>query len=120
MIIVHLALLSDWETAKVQGEYRVSTVGATLDDVGFIHASTEEQLEQTFLRFYANAQEDLVVVAIDDERLQAEGTLVKFEDVGNGELFPHIYGAIVPTQVEGATRITVSDFARSLRSAQPD
>lgn len=40
MEILHLAHRADWDEALVSGQYRTSTRGASLDDVGFIHAST--------------------------------------------------------------------------------
>lgn len=35
-MIYHVAFAEDWERASRVGEYRVSTLGRTLDEVGFI------------------------------------------------------------------------------------
>lgn len=93
MVIHHLALARDWAAARAAGEYRVSTLGADLDEVGFIHASFSDQLAATAARFYATVDEPLVVLAIDTERL---GCDVVVEPAPDGGRFPHIYGP-VPT-----------------------
>lgn len=45
--IFHIALSRDWEAAKQVGEYRVSTRGRGLDEVGFIHGSFRDQVERS-------------------------------------------------------------------------
>ena len=84
------------------GEYRVSTRGATLDEVGFIHAATQEQVDGVQARYYADAG-DLVLLTIDTDRLISPW---RFDPVGEQE-FPHIYGplnldAVVRTDVKGS------------------
>ena len=92
--LYHLTLASDWQQARQQGEYRISTRGQSLDQVGFIHASYAHQLEATHQRFYADL-EDLRLVEIDPTRLAAHGIAVCPEAApGSGELFPHLYGAL--------------------------
>ena len=44
-LIFHIGDFHDWVEAKANGEYRMSTRGHKLADVGFIHASTAEQVE---------------------------------------------------------------------------
>ncbi|MES2169626.1 MAG: DUF952 domain-containing protein [Actinomycetota bacterium] len=94
-MIYHVAVHSAWHDAIVSGEYRVSTLGLSLDEVGFIHASERRQVTPTAERFY-RGQRDLVVLVIDERRVAADGVEIRREDAGNGELFPHIYGAIRP------------------------
>ena len=53
--LFHLALESDWQDAVKRGDYRVSTRGLSLEQVGFIHLSWQEQVQATFDRFYADA-----------------------------------------------------------------
>jgi uncharacterized protein (DUF952 family) len=91
---LHLATLPDWEAALAAGEYRVSTLGATIDEVGFIHASTPEQVQATAERFYADVTDPLVVLVLDEDTLVAGGVPVVREDGGAGELFPHLYAAL--------------------------
>ena len=93
MQLRHIALASDWEQARAQGVYRVSTVGRTIDDEGFIHASLPEQVEATAARYYADLGLPLVVLLMDSDRLEAGGVPVRLEDAG-GELFPHLYAPL--------------------------
>lgn len=106
MTILHLALRTDWVDAQRGGEYRVSTLGRTLDDVGFIHASYPHQLAAVAETFYSRAGGTLCVLVMDEETIRAAGTPVVVEDDGSGEEFPHIYGPIDPawaTEVRPAT-----------------
>ena len=103
MTILHLALESDWNAAVASGSYRVSTRGLTLNEVGFIHASTADQVASVAALFYSDVTEPLCLLAIDVDAVRASGTQVIFEDAGNGELFPHIYGPIDPAWVRQAT-----------------
>jgi uncharacterized protein (DUF952 family) len=89
--IYHLAIASDWAQAQRSGEYRISTRGRTLDEEGFIHASTESQVAPVANAYYRDA-EDLVVLVIDPGRLRAE---IRYEQVPGSEApFPHIYGPL--------------------------
>ena len=73
----------------------MSTRGATLDDVGFIHACAPEQLPGVLQRFYADLEEPLVVLAVEEADLKAAGVPVRWESAPDSdELFPHIYGPI--------------------------
>ena len=69
--IFHIALTRDWEAALLLGEYRVSTLGATLDDVGFIHGSFREQVERIGSFLYVAVSEPVTVLDIDTQRLNA-------------------------------------------------
>jgi len=92
--LYHLALADDWQQARQLGEYRISTRGQSLEQVGFIHASYAHQLEGTHQRFYADVS-DLRLLVIDPTRLAAHGIAVRPEAApGSGELFPHLYGPL--------------------------
>ena len=92
--LYHLALAADWQQARQLGEYRISTRGQSLEQVGFIHASYADQLERTHQRFYADVS-DLRLLVIDPTRLAAHGIAVRPEAApGRGELFPHLYGPL--------------------------
>jgi uncharacterized protein (DUF952 family) len=99
MRILHLAREADWRAAQELGVYRVSTRGATLAQVGFIHASTPQQLPAVAESVYAGSTDPLVVLVMDDDAIRSSGVQVKHEDGGDGELYPHIYGAIRTEQV---------------------
>ena len=70
MEIWHLALARDWETAGAAGAYRVSTLGATLDDVGYIHCSRPDQAPGVAARFYADISDPLAILVMDDDALR--------------------------------------------------
>ena len=90
--IFHLALPDDWAAAFADGEYRVSTRGMTLDDVGFIHCSTREQIEDTANRFYGDL--DQLVVLTIDPKLVPSPIVHEPPAPGVDVLFPHIYGPL--------------------------
>lgn len=97
-LIYHLAEAAHWDRALVVGSYEQSSRGLTLEQVGFIHASSWDQLEPVAQRFYAPAPDRLVVLEIDVEELAASGSLVRYErahpaDPGS-PLYPHIYGPL--------------------------
>ena len=108
MRIYHLALQPDWDDALAAGEYRVSTIGATLDDVGFIHASREDQLQATAQRFYADVDVPLVLLVLDRERLETAGVPVVDDPVGD-DTFPHLYAALPVALVDEARPASVLD-----------
>jgi uncharacterized protein (DUF952 family) len=74
----------EWDAFRAAGE----TAGAPVDLAdGFIHLSTAEQVAETAARHFA-AESDLVLVAVDEERL---GAALKWEPSRGGALFPHLY-----------------------------
>jgi uncharacterized protein (DUF952 family) len=90
--IYHLALSGDWDAAQAAGEYAVSTLGLTLAEVGFIHASRSDQWAGVRERFYADVDQPLLLLVIDPDRLVAE---LREEAVpGLAETYPHIYGPV--------------------------
>lgn len=109
MTILHLALESDWVAALAAGEYRVSTRGLTVDEVGFIHCSTPAQVAGAAALFFADVVEPLRLLHMDADAILKSGTEVAFEDAGNGELFPHIFGPIDPEWVSEATPARMMD-----------
>jgi uncharacterized protein (DUF952 family) len=88
--VLHITERSDWEEAQRAGTYLVSTRGVSLEQQGFIHCSLPHQLRGVAEASYADT-DDLVVLVIDQATLTAE---VRFEDGGDGERYPHIYGPL--------------------------
>ena len=41
------------------------------------------------------------MLVMDDDTIRATGTPVRYEDGGDGELYPHTYGPIRPSHVTG-------------------
>ena len=97
--LFHLALLNDWQAAQASGSYRISTRGMTLEQVGFIHCSWQEQVEATYQRFYADAG-DVVLLEIDPAVVDAP---LRADAIPTGELFPHLYGPLNPAAVRSVT-----------------
>jgi uncharacterized protein (DUF952 family) len=96
--VLHLAEVAHWDDALRTGEYRWSTLGRTLEEEGFIHCSTPEQLPGVLSRYYASYAGDLVLLTLDLEVLSAP---LRWDVVNRatGERFPHVYGAITPDAV---------------------
>jgi len=90
--IFHMALPDDWATAFGTGEYRMSTRGVTLEQEGFIHCSTREQIEDTANRFYADL--DQLVLLTVDPALVPSAIVWEPPAPDLDVLFPHIYGAL--------------------------
>ena len=92
-VILHLAVRSDWETAKLAGEYIWSTRGVTVAHEGYTHCSFESQWRAVRDRFYADLSDDeLVLLEIDESLLSSK---VVVERLGAApEAFPHIYGCV--------------------------
>jgi uncharacterized protein (DUF952 family) len=89
--LLHITQRSDWLAAAAAGEYAMSTRGVTLAEQGFIHCSLRHQLRGVAEAVYGDA-DDLVVLVIDSERLQAP---VRYEAPEPGaEAYPHIYGPL--------------------------
>ena len=99
-LIYHIALEADWREAQRRGGYRVSTLGRTLEEEGFIHCSDAHQVAPTANAFYAG-RDGLVLLAIDTERLRPE---LRYESAaGTDQRFPHVYG---PLDLDAVVRVT--------------
>jgi uncharacterized protein (DUF952 family) len=97
--VFHLATVADWRAAQRSGSYTTSTIGRTLEEEGFIHASRREQVQPTWQRFYRDVREPLVLLTIDTDELTCEWR----EDPVGDDTYPHLYGplnvsAVVRTQ----------------------
>nr|WSW66855.1 DUF952 domain-containing protein [Streptomyces sp. NBC_00995] len=104
--LLHLTERPLWEAARGTGTYEMSTRGRTLREEGFIHCSLPHQLAGVAELLYGAgsgtvaADQDLVVLVIDTERLPAT---VRHESLRpGGEEFPHIYG---PVPVEAVVEV---------------
>lgn len=96
--IYHLVLRPVWE-ANAEQPYRADS----LSHEGFIHCSFADQVAGSANRFYADA-DDLLLLHIDAARLSSP---LREEASGSGELFPHIHGPLnreAVVQVQPLTR----------------
>ncbi len=90
--IFHIATAAEWTAAQRSGTYTTSTLGRTLAEEGFIHASHEDQWQGVRTMFYAEVTEPLVLLAIDPEKLTAP--VIEEVPEGADRAFPHIYGPL--------------------------
>ncbi len=91
-LIFKICHRAEWERAAKAGAYS----GSAKDQAdGFLHFSTAEQLAGTLARYYADA-DDLVLVAVNADGLRAD---LKFEPSRDGALFPHLYAALPASAV---------------------
>ncbi len=94
MRIFHVTTKAEWDAALDTGSYRRSTRGASLEEVGFIHLSDADQLPRVADFLYRDAREPLVVLELESEEVLAAGARLVWENDGQGEDFPHLYGPI--------------------------
>ena len=103
----HLAEEEHWRAALASGSYDRSTLGATLADVGFLHASYPEQLPAVARAHYARHTGPLVVLEVDPARLREAGVEVRLEpgdpDDPGAAHYPHVYGPL-PVAAVSRTR----------------
>ncbi|MEP9352374.1 DUF952 domain-containing protein [Xanthobacter sp. KR7-65] len=77
-----------WAEAEARGEF----TGAPVDLAdGFIHFSTTAQVRETAARHFAG-MDGLKLVAVETAAL---GPALKWEPSRGGDLFPHLYGALL-------------------------
>ena len=96
----HLALREDWEEAVTSGaDYQRSTLGASLDEVGFIHCSFADQVQRIADLVYRD-RTDVLLLVIDPTLVGVE---VRVENLEGGEdEFPHLYG---PLPIDAVVRV---------------
>ena len=99
MRIFHISTLADWTAAQESGTYTTSTVGRTLEQEGFIHASRADQWEGVRAAAYADVEEPLVLLTIETGLLDVAWR----EDPVGDTTFPHLYGPLSPAAVVEVT-----------------
>lgn len=92
MLIFKILRRSEWDAFRRAGR----TEGAPVDLAdGYIHFSTAEQVTETARKHFAQ-ESDLVLVACETDRM---GDALKWEPSRGGALFPHLYRALLSTDV---------------------
>jgi uncharacterized protein (DUF952 family) len=91
---LHLTTKQAWEDALKVGTYSLSTKGKTLEEVGFIHGSFADQVEEVAGFVFAGSTEELVLLHLNIDTLESHGIEVRVEEASNGKSYPHVYGAI--------------------------
>jgi uncharacterized protein (DUF952 family) len=92
--IFHLATPEEWATAQATG----SIAPASLATGGFVHCSTEIQLDDTIQRHFVGTDELVLLRLRADELRDA----LRWEESRPGEAFPHVYRAIALDEVAEA------------------
>lgn len=113
MIIYKICHNVEWQAAQAPRQFR-GTVKDKED--GFLHFSTGGQLPIMLARFYADAN-DLVLVAVESDVL---GDKLKWEMGPEDQLFPHLYAPLdftavrwsipIPRKPNGAFALPVHVF----------
>ncbi|WP_232719436.1 DUF952 domain-containing protein [Gordonia metallireducens] len=89
-VLTHLIPASDWAEARHGTHVRPPS----LDDVGFVHLSTPQQVHLPANRLFAG-RHDILLLIVDPARLDAE---VRWEPGvptdPDSMLFPHLYGPL--------------------------
>jgi uncharacterized protein (DUF952 family) len=86
MIFYHATTPERWAMFTNEDFYTAESLATE----GFIHASFAEQLDKTLSIYYKDCPV-VHILTINSELLTSE---LKVEASRNGELFPHIYGAL--------------------------
>ncbi len=79
-----------WREAEAKGVFEGSPVDIA---DGFIHFSTAEQVRETAAKHFAG-QGDLLLAAIDPEKLGEAAHALRYEVSRGGALFPHLYAPL--------------------------
>ena len=85
-MLFHITEQAAWQLAQTAGSYRA----VSLENEGFNHLSTAEQVAATAARFYAG-QTDLGLFAIACDQLHSP---LQYDDVLDHGTFPHLYGPL--------------------------
>jgi uncharacterized protein (DUF952 family) len=98
-VLVHLCSAADWRAAQATGEHRPKS----LDENGFVHLSTREQVHLPANRLYAG-RTDLVLLRIDATQLTSP---IRWEPGvatdPDAMVFPHLYGPLPAATVISVT-----------------
>jgi len=90
--LFHIARRRDWDEAQRDGAYRISTLGRTLEQQGYIHLSFPGQVKRVAEAFYGGVDDELVLLSIDPAKLVAP--VATEPSPGSAEEFPHLYGEL--------------------------
>lgn len=100
--IFHMCRAEEWQAAQAAGRYD----GSSQDQAdGFIHFSTAAQLPESAAR-HRTGQTGLVLLTVETE---ACGDALKWEPSRGGQLFPHLYGPLLPDAVLRADPLPLDD-----------
>jgi uncharacterized protein (DUF952 family) len=101
MKIYHIVTPEVWEKFKGEKFYAAESLASE----NFIHCSFAEQIETVLERYYKDARE-VLILEIEPEKLTSK---LVCEPSTNGEIYPHIYGAISADAIVGIEERKLSD-----------
>lgn len=96
-MIYHIAGRAAWAEAQTRGHYSAPS----LDNEGFIHCSTRDQLLQVANDFY-RGETEMLVLCIEESKLgqelrweaPAHPKPLNARETAEDSLFPHLYGVL--------------------------
>jgi uncharacterized protein (DUF952 family) len=98
-MIFHISTPEQWAIWAEQEQYE----SATFKEEGFIHLCTEAQIEGVLTRYYSHI-EDILLIYVDESALTAP---LRWEAaVEGGELFPHLYGPLNKSAIQGVESLS--------------
>ena len=106
-MIFHLAPAAEWAAVLTGSPYPRSSREALFAEVGFVHASTAEQLPGVVERFYRDETGALMLLTIDERAVESSGIEVRWE--GRSDRYPHVYAPLRPDWVLSAEPAHVVD-----------
>jgi uncharacterized protein (DUF952 family) len=110
-LIFKICPSEDWMAAEASGTYR----GSEHDRRdGFIHFSTATQLAGTLAKHYAG-RADLLLIAVDADAL---GHALRWEPARDGDLFPHLYGALTVAAARWSETLNIDETGRHILPAE--
>ena len=86
-MIYHIVKKKEFRNSQKDGQYHP----ASLEEEGFIHCSTGEEIENTANTYY-KGENSLYLLVIDESRVKQE---IRYEQVeGRNQSMPHIMGPL--------------------------
>lgn len=92
-LILHICTPAEWQSVDDAGWYRC----ASLESEGFIHCSAPAQVVEVADSVF-RGRSGLILLVIDPARVIPD---IRVEEAGNGQSYPHIYGALNSSAVVG-------------------
>lgn len=83
-LLFHITTKEDWKQYNKRGSYEPES----LEEEGFIHCSTGEQVEETANRLFDD-QDEILLLIIDGNMFREDIKYERIED--SGDKFPHLY-----------------------------
>jgi uncharacterized protein (DUF952 family) len=113
VLVFKILLPDEWAGFESSGRFD----GSAFDrQSGFIHCSSRQQVGSTAQRFFAD-EPDLVVLTVDPQLL---GDTLRWEPASNGELFPHVYGALPRAAVVSVHHVAGATQVEKTLGGAPD